>query len=71
MSTLADLIASGDLEGYRRYVPTGIGSDIDREVAEGSPCDACGGSCVFRGFRDGDSYRAFAVCVRCGAAAEF
>lgn len=71
MTTLADLMRDGSLEGYRRYTPTGIGADIDREVAEGARCDACGGSCVYRGFRDGDSYRAFACCVRCGNAAEF
>lgn len=59
ITTLADLIAAGDLDGYRRYAPSGLGAGIDEEVARDATCDACGhAGCVFHGFAHGDSYLA-------------
>lgn len=76
MATLQELIERGELEGYEPGTPhfpnaliDGVG--IDRGVAEDNPCGACGGACEFHPYTDGTSYRAFAVCTRCGNAVEF
>ncbi len=46
---------------------------IDAEVAENEDylCPNCGGTFSYRGFKRGDSYRAFIVCTRCDCAEEF
>ena len=51
-------------------------TEIDREVAEETPCEDCGGKCVYESkFYTGDDgqehYRAFAVCLECGKRWEF
>lgn len=49
--------------------------EIDQEIAESDPCEACGGKCEYKGeFTEEDGqehYRAFAVCTQCGARWEF
>lgn len=67
--TWTDLVTSGELTGY---VPT-LGSDIDAEAVTNTTCGQCQGRCKFIAMRNGDSYRAFAVCKNplCDAAFEF
>ena len=55
-----------ELSGYAYYI-----NPIDYEVATSYPCSDCGGIVEGEGFRKGDSYRAFAVCQKCGQAYEF
>ena len=44
---------------------------IDAQVvAEFRPCE-CGGRYFYKGIKDGDSYRAFAVCPDCHDEIEF
>lgn len=70
--TLADLFAAGEILPGRPYEPSGLVAGIDREVAEGSPCDLCGARCRYAGFRtEWGTWRAFAVCVACQHAQEF
>ncbi|RJP48771.1 MAG: hypothetical protein C4586_08650 [Anaerolineaceae bacterium] len=44
---------------------------IDAETIRESSCPACKGPLMYRGFKHGDSYRAFAVCKKCNRADEF
>jgi hypothetical protein len=47
---------------------------VDRQIADTVPCEGCGGvGGEYRPFHDphARSYRAFAVCRRCGHANEF
>jgi hypothetical protein len=60
-----------ELETKYRQQPWIDGAAIDAEIAESNPCDECGGKCVYRAERDAESYRAFAVCTRCGHEVEF
>lgn len=76
---LQDWIESGELEGYEQGTPIPghnalvDGTAIDKEVAEETRCQNCGGSCEYRPYvtKDNSSYRAFAVCKQCGEALEF
>ena len=45
-------------------------TDVDREIAESYPSDCCGTPCAYRPERVQAKYRAFAVCTKCGRAAE-
>lgn len=72
ITTIADLIAAGEIDPRRPYEPSGLGAGIDREVAEENPCTLCGGACKYAGFRtEWGTWRAFAVCVACQHAEEF
>lgn len=77
MDTLQELIESGELEGYWEGTPPTNpralvdGVSIDREIAEETPCEKCGGKCEFHPYTNGTSYRAFAVCTQCGNTVEF
>lgn len=74
ITTIADLIAAGEIDPRRPYEPSGLAAGIDREVAEGSPCDRCGAACGYAGFRTFEgTWKAFAVCTNpaCRAAVEF
>ena len=70
---LQDLYANG----YRPGVPTlGLvdASEIDSSVCNESTCDACGHQGLdYKPFIKDElrSYRAFAVCPRCGSSFEF
>jgi hypothetical protein len=60
----------------RRERPRALidGSLIDAEVVNASQCESCGihGLAYYPYYRtDCDSYRAFAVCERCGHSQEF
>jgi len=63
----ADLIARGDLNGYKE----GGGYEGDRKIAEADPCEECGGQMEYVSMRAPNSYRAFARCRLCGEAVEF
>jgi len=71
------LVDSGELAGYRNGapLPTGPqlvdGAEIDREIAETSPCEECGGAMEFLPMFAGRSYRAFSRCKKCGDTIEF
>ena len=70
--TLADLAAAGEIEISKPYAPGGLCAGIDREVAEETPCEFCGGRCRFAGFRtEWGTWRGFAVCTACQHAQEF
>ena len=74
MGTLADILASGALEGYRPGSPPGHlgGPDIDRDVCREARCCQCGHEGLdYRPFTRPGSYRAFAVCPNCQTAQEF
>jgi hypothetical protein len=65
-TTLADLIAAGEIDPRRPYEPGGVGQGIDREVAEKYPCVRCGARCTYQGFkRDDGAYIALQVCSEC------
>lgn len=51
--------------GYAQRAPTG--AEIDRESIDGLTCPDCDGKLSFRPFYKPGSYRAFAVCIKCGA----
>ncbi len=70
-----------DLQGYRAgFPPLNMalveagqpdGAEIDRTVAEETPCVKCGGGMTYHPFVARNSYRAFAVCTQCREAIEF
>ena len=45
--------------------------EIDREIAEETPCTRCEGKTEFDSIVNAGSYRAFAICRACGIAFEF
>lgn len=66
--TWEQLVNSGELDGYNETMET----SIDREYAETTPCEECGGECRFEGLTNGrNSYRCFSVCNTCGRVLEF
>lgn len=70
--TLTDIFAEGEVDPSRPYEAGGLAAGIDREVAEGSPCDLCGGRCTYAGFRTHHgTWRAYQVCTACQHAEEF
>ena len=75
MGTLADILASGALEGYQPGPPPPgpfNGPDIDRDVCREARCCQCGHAGLeFHPFTRPGSYRAFAVCPSCQTAQEF
>ena len=59
---------SGELDGYQ----DSIFSTIDLEFAEETPCEECGGKCVYHGYENGrGSRRSFSECETCGRVIEF
>jgi hypothetical protein len=73
--TLADLIASGELDGYVAGAPARgwiDGPGLDRAICAEARCEHCGTrGLTYRPFTAPGSYRAFACCPACGAADEF
>jgi hypothetical protein len=74
--TLDDLLESGQLEGYIPEAPPGgliDAAEVDGDVAAQATCIRCKHRGMdYRPFRiPAVSYRAFAVCPRCGEAHEF
>ena len=75
VTTLDDIIASGDLEGFKPgQPPPGPfgGEDIDAEVCANASCPECHYKGMeFHPFIRYRTYRAFAVCPACHHAMEF
>lgn len=75
--TMEQIIADGELAGYRPGYPEGMAARIDSDVCKESMCDNCGHKGLnCRGYILGinprvKSYRAFTVCPNCKEAEEF
>lgn len=65
--TWAEIVESGDLEGYTY----GGYNEIDADVSESHPCPDCGGKMEYIPMRSPGSYRAFARCEKCHGTVEF
>lgn len=58
--------------GYEQKSPDGLGAQIDEQVCRESECLKCGKlGLVYEPWVSPRSYRAFAVCPKCGYAFEF
>jgi hypothetical protein len=68
ITTMDDLLNSGELEGYDR----GYINSIDYDTAAQTPCERCGGQCSAFGYtNDRGSYRCFSECQSCKRVIEF
>jgi len=74
-TTLQDIMDSGDLQGYEPGSPPPgpfMGPEVDAEVCAQAHCPDCGHlGMEYHPFVCPGSYRAFAVCPKCGSASEF
>lgn len=69
---MAQIIESGELDGYIAGFPPGLAADIDNDVCKESKCESCGHKGMdCKGFVSQKSYRAFSVCPNCKDASEF
>lgn len=59
------------LEGYKPVAMDSGWAMLDAEIAECMVCPECGNSMYYEGFVTPSSYRAFAVCRKCGHGEEF
>jgi hypothetical protein len=60
------------LQGYEYQEPGEDAAAIDRAVCSESKCSECGDKGMeYMPFHKGASYRAFAVCPKCGSWEEF
>lgn len=57
--------------GYRPVKSDSQFAVLDSEIAESQPCSECGGRMYYEGWETPGSYRAFAVCTKCGHSEEF
>lgn len=62
-----------DLQGFTRGAPSIVAAQIDGKIADESRCPECHGMMSYSPWvhKTTRSYRAFAVCGRCGYAIEF
>jgi len=59
------------LVGYESRAPSEVSEEIDSAICEEAVCECCGTEGLeFHPFTQGTSYRAYAVCSRCGHAEE-
>ncbi|MEN6507010.1 MAG: hypothetical protein ABFD92_20945 [Planctomycetaceae bacterium] len=58
-------------EGYRPGAPTLDAEAIDEAQTHGMTCRKCGGLVRYEGWSKVGSYRALAVCCKCGHEEEF
>ncbi|MFA5166556.1 MAG: hypothetical protein WC449_04685 [Candidatus Paceibacterota bacterium] len=59
------------LDGYKPVTMDSGWATLDSEIAESMPCPKCGSRMYYEGFVTPASYRAFAVCTKCGNVEEF
>lgn len=57
--------------GYKPVATDSKFAMLDAEIAEEQPCSECGAKMYYEGYETPSSYRAFAVCPKCGHYEEF
>lgn len=57
--------------GYKPVATDSFYAMMDSEIAESQKCSECGSAMYYEGYETPSSYRAFAVCTKCGHSEEF
>jgi hypothetical protein len=58
-------------DGYKPVAMDSQFAMLDSEIAESTKCSECGSKMYYEGYETPFSYRAFAVCEKCGHYEEF